>query len=385
MTDPRPWGSKGNSCGVISNLVRQSIEGRLARVNSEENRMKLRLGLVTAGADGPAIIALVQEAERLGFHSTWCGESYGVDAVTRLAWIGGQTTSIRLGSSILQVPARAPALSAMTAITLDRLTGGRFILGLGPSGPQVVEGWYGVPYGRPLTRMREYVAIVRSVLAREAPLTHQGRHYQIPYGGPGATGLGKPLKCIEHGRRNLPIYTAAVTPAGIGCAGEIADGVLPLIIDPERTDLIEPNVLAGMQRAGRAPDLQAFDIAPFVPVHVGDDLEACRRPVKEWLALYIGGMGARGKNFYNDYAVRLGYEAEAVRIQDLYLAGQKAQAAAAVPDRLVDAIALVGPPARIRDRVQVWKAAAQRGGVGTMILMKADVPALRLLAQCALG
>lgn len=347
--------------------------------------MALRLGLATAGADGPATIALVREAEQLGFDSTWCGESYGVDAVSRLAWLGGQTTRIRLGSSILQVPARAPALTAMTAITLDQLTGGRFILGLGPSGPQVVEGWYGVPYGKPLARLREYVAIVRAVLAREAPLTHQGEHYQIPYAGPGATGLGKPLKCIQHGRRDLPIYTAAVSPAGIACAGELADGVLPLLMDPERSDLIEPHVRAGMKRAGRNADLHAFDIAPFVPIHVGDDLDACRQPVKEWLALYIGGMGARGKNFYNDYAARLGYEGEAKQIQDLFLAGKKAQAAAAVPDKLVDTVALVGPPARIRDRLDVWKAAGRKGSVGTMILMKADVAALRLVAQSVLA
>jgi len=346
--------------------------------------MTLRLGLTTAGADGPAIIETVREAERLGFDSTWCGESYGVDAVTRLAWLGGQTTRIKLGSSILQVPARSPALTAMTAMTLDQLTGGRFILGLGPSGPQVVEGWYGVPYGKPLTRMREYVAIVRAVLAREAPLAHQGEHYQIPYKGPGATGLGKPLKSILHGRRDMQIYTAAVSPAGLACAGEVGDGVLPLLMDPERSDLIEPHVRAGMQRAGRAADFQKFDIAPFVPVVIGDDLDACRQPVKEWLALYIGGMGARGKNFYNDYAVRLSYEGEAAAIQDLYLGGKKREAAAVVPDRLVDTVALVGPPARIRDRLEAWKAAARRGSVGTMILMKADIAALRLVAECVL-
>jgi F420-dependent oxidoreductase-like protein len=347
--------------------------------------MTLRLGLTTAGADGPALIEVVREAERLGFDSTWCGESYGVDAVTRLAWLGGQTTRIKLGSSILQVPARSPALTAMTAMTLDELTGGRFILGLGPSGPQVVEGWYGVPYGKPLTRLRECIAIVRAVLAREAPLTHHGEHYQIPYSGPGSTGLGKPLKSILHGRRDLQIYTAAVSPAGLACAGEVGDGVLPLLMDPERADLIEPHVRAGMQRAGRTVDFQKFDIAPFVPVVIGDDLDRCRQPVKDWLALYIGGMGARGKNFYNDYAVRLGFEAAAATIQDLYLGGKKAEAAAAVPDRLVDSVALVGSPARIRDRLEAWKAAARRGRVGTMILMKADVAALRLVAECVLG
>lgn len=347
--------------------------------------MTLRLGLTTSGADGPALLTLVREAERLGFESTWCGESYGVDAVTRLAWLGGQTTRIKLGSSILQVPARSPSLTAMTAMTLDALTGGRFILGLGPSGPQVVEGWYGVPYGKPLTRLRECIAIVRAVLAREAPLTFQGEHYQIPYMGSGSTGLGKPLKCIQHGRRDMKIYTAAVSPAGLACAGEVGDGVLPLILDPERDDLIEPHVHKGMQCAGRTAATTRFDIAPFVPIHVGDDLAACRQPVKEWLALYIGGMGARGKNFYNDYALRLGYPAEAARIQDLFLMGKKDEAAAAVPDRLVDAVALVGSPDRIRDRLQVWKAAGQRGSVGTMILMKADIAALRLVAESVLG
>jgi F420-dependent oxidoreductase-like protein len=346
--------------------------------------MTLRLGLTTAGADGPALIELVREAERLGFDSTWCGESYGVDAVTRLAWLGGQTTRIKLGSSILQIPARSPAMAAMTAMTLDQLTGGRFILGLGPSGPQVVEGWYGVPYGKPLTRMREYIAIVRAVLARKAPLVHQGEHYQIPYAGPGATGLGKPLRAILHGRSDMLIYTAAVSPAGLALAGEVADGVLPLLMDPERPDLIEPHVRKGMERAGRPVDFRKFDIAPFVPVVIGDDLEQCRQPVREWLALYVGGMGARGRNFYNDYAVRLGYEGEAAAIQDLYLGGKKTEAAAAVPDRLVDSVALLGPPARIRDRLEAWKAAARRGSVGTLILKAADVAALRLAAECVL-
>ena len=347
--------------------------------------MTLRLGLTTGGADGPALIALVQEAERLGFDSTWCGETYGVDAVTRLAWLGGQTSRIKLGSSILQVPARTPALTAMTAITLDALTGGRFILGLGPSGPQVVEGWYGVPYGKPLTRLREYVEIVRAVLAREAPLKFEGEHYQIPYMGPGATKLGKPLKCIQHGRRDMKIYTAAISPAGLACAGEVGNGVLPLFMDPERDDLIEPHVKKGMQRAGRPVDFKQFDIAPFVPVHVGDDLAACRQPVKEWLALYVGGMGARGKNFYNDYVARMGYASEAAKIQDLFLGGKKAEAAAAVPDKLVDTVALVGPPARIRARLQVWKAAGERGSVGTLILMKTNSAGLRLVAEGVLG
>lgn len=256
-----------------------------------------------------------------------------------------------------------------------------FYLGLGPSGPQVVEGWYGVPYGKPLTRMREYITIVRAALARDAPLSFEGEHYQIPYTRAGSTGLGKPLKCIQHGRRDMKIFTAAISPAGLALAGEVGDGVLPLIMDPERDDLIEPHVKKGMQRAGKPQDFNHFDIAPFVAVHIGDDLAKCRQPVKEWMALYIGGMGARGKNFYNDYAVRMGYEAQAKKIQDLYLAGKKAEAAAAVPDKFVDTIALVGPPARIRERLQAWKAAGQRGSVGTLIVAKADIAGLRLVTE----
>ncbi len=343
--------------------------------------MSLRLGLTVGGAASAAQMELIHEAERLGFDSVWCGEAYGADAVSCLAWIGARTERIRIGSSILQVPARTPAMTAMTAMSLDQLTGGRFILGLGPSGPQVVEGWYGVPYGKPLTRMRECISIIRTILAREAPLTHQGEHYQIPYTGPGATGLGKPLKSILRGRRDLPIYTAAITPSGITFAGEIADGVLPLVLDPERTDIVEPHVLEGMRLAGRQPDLSKFDIAPYVPVRLGEDLAECRRPIKEWLALYIGGMGARGKNFYNNYARRLGYEAQASIIQDLYLEGRKAEAAAAVPDALIDAVSLVGTAARIRDRLGAWKEAGKRGGVGTMILMLGGKDELRLVAE----
>jgi F420-dependent oxidoreductase-like protein len=344
--------------------------------------MALRLGLNVGGAGSPQQMELILEAERLGFDSVWCGEAYGADAISCLAWIGARTQRIRIGSSILQVPARTPSMTAMSAMSLDQLTGGRFILGLGPSGPQVVEGWYGVAYGKPLTRMREYISIIRAILAREAPLTHQGEYYQIPYRGEGATGLGKPLKSILHGRRDLPIYTAAITPSGLAFAGEMADGVLPIVLDPERSDIIEPHVLEGMRRGGRPQDLSRFDIAPFVPLRMGDDLDECRRPIKEWLSFYIGGMGARGKNFYNDYARRLGFDAEAAAIQDLFLSGRKAEAAAAVPDALVDAVSLVGPAERIRERMGVWNAAARRGGVSTMILMFGSQDALRVVAQC---
>ncbi len=342
----------------------------------------IRLGLTTgySGAKYRLDLDLILEAERLGFDSVWTAEAYGSDAVSPLAYIAARTTRIRLGTAIMQMPARTPAMTAMTAMTLDALSGGRFILGLGPSGPQVVEGWHGVPYGKPLTRTREYVAILRQIFAREAPLEHKGVHYEIPYRGEAASGLGKPLKSILHGRADMEIYTASIGPKGIECSAEVADGLIPVWMNPERFDLFEPHLQAGFARAGGGKNLADFDIAPFVTCILGDDVEKCRMPVKGMLALYIGGMGARGKNFYNDYATRFGYEAEARRIQDLYLDGKKAEAMAAVPDRLVDEIALVGPPERIRDRLEAWKASPVR----TLLVGAGQPEALRTLAELAL-
>ncbi len=318
----------------------------------------MRLGLVTgySGAKLRVDIDLVRFAESLGFDSVWTAEAYGSDAVTPLAWIGAETTKIRLGTAIMQMPARTPAMTAMTAMSLDSLSGGRFILGLGPSGPQVIEGWHGVAYGKPLTRTREYVSIVRKILAREAPLEHKGEHYQIPYTGPGATGIGKPLKSILHGRSDLEIFTASITANGVRCSAEVADGLMPVWMNPERFDLFAEDLEAGFAEAGGGKSLAGFKIAPFVTCVMGDDLAKCRLPVKGMLALYIGGMGARRKNFYNDYATRLGYEEAAVKIQDLYLDGKKQEAMAQVPDRLVDEIALVGPRERIVERLAAWKA-----------------------------
>jgi len=346
----------------------------------------IRLGLL-AGYSGSTMsinLDLVLEAERLGFGSVWSAEAYGSDAVTPLGYLAAKTTRIKLGTAIMQMPARTPAMTAMTAMTLDGLSGGRFILGLGPSGPQVVEGWHGVAYGRPLTRTREYIAIIRKILAREAPVEFQGHHYQLPYRGPDASGLGKPLKSILHGRRDMKIYTAAISPNGMKCAGEVADGVFPVWMNPERFDLFKPHLEEGFAKAGGGKNLAAFDVAPFVSVVLGDDVERCRMPVKGMLALYIGGMGARDKNFYHDYARRLGYEAAAARIQDLYLDGKKAEAMAAVPDALVDDIALVGPAARIRERVEAWKEAGRNGHVGSMLLGTGQPEALRLLAELVL-
>ncbi len=327
----------------------------------------------------------VLEAERLGFDSAWTSEAYGSDAIAPAAWLLARTTRIKVGTAIIQMPARTPALAAMTAMTLDALSGGRFILGIGPSGPQVVEGWHGVPYGKPLLRTREYIEIIRKILARTEPLTHSGEHYQIPYTGPGATGLGKPLKSIMHGNPNLKIYTATIAPASIRNSAEVADGMFPIFMDPERFEMFEPHLAAGFAKAGNHKSLATYDMCPFVPVSRGDDLEAARLPIKRNLALYIGGMGAREKNFYNDYAKRLGHEAAAIHIQDAFLAGRKAEVVAAVPDALVDAIALVGPADRIRDRLQAWKEAGAKRHVHSMLLSSdIDAQTLRLIAEAVL-
>jgi F420-dependent oxidoreductase-like protein len=341
----------------------------------------MRLGYVAGYS--PSSIKLpmddILEAERLGYDSVWTSEAYGSDAVSPAAWILARTSRIKVGTAIMQMPARTPTCAAMTAMTLHGISGGRFLLGIGPSGPRVVEGWYGVPYGRPMTRTREYIDVIRQVVARKAPLEHQGHHYQIPYRGPDATGLGEPLKSILHGDPAMKIYTAAVTPAGLSTAAEVADGVFPIWLHPDRYDLIGPHVAAGMQAGKRTTT--DFDVAPFVPVVLGDDLSRCRQPVKENIALYVGGMGPRNRNFYTDYVARMGFEAEARLIQDHYLAGRKAEAVAAVPDKLVDSVALVGPADRIKASLAPWRALAADGRIGTLMVAGASAAALRLLAE----
>jgi len=342
----------------------------------------MRLGL-NMGYSGSALridVPLVQEADRLGFHSVWSAEAYGSDAVTTLTWVAALTKQIYVGTAIMQIPARTPTLTATTAITLDQLSGGRFLLGLGVSGPQVIEGWHGLPFGKPLARTREYVEIVRSVWRREKPVEFKGQYYQIPYAGSDATGLGKPLKSILHGRPDIPIYLAAIGPRNVALAAEIADGWLPIFFSPERLGVLRSSLDEGFARAGGGKSLAHFDIAPTVPVVVGDDVEACRATIKPRLALYVGGMGARGRNFYNDLVRRYGYEAAAKSIQDLYLAGKKDEAAAAVPDALVDEVALCGPKERIRERLQIWKSS----GVTTLICGVGQLEALRLMAELAL-
>ena len=342
--------------------------------------MRLGLNVGYSGARMRLDMNVITEADRLGLHSLWSAEAYGSDAVVPLAYIAARTERIHVASGIMQMPARTPAMTAMTAMTLDHLSGGRFICGLGVSGPQVVEGWHGVRYGKPLVRTREYVEILRAIWARERPLEHHGEHYDIPYGGPGASGLGKPLKSILHGRP-IPIYLAAIGPKSVAQAAVIADGWLPIFYSPYRAPKVyQPSLDEGFARAGGSKSAAAFDIAVTVTVVVGDDVQACIDRVKPQLALYIGGMGARGKNFYNDLACRYGFEDAAKRIQDLYLAGRKDEATAAAPNELADEVALCGPKARIRDRLAAWR----ESPVGTMILAVGQPEVVRLMAELVL-
>ena len=337
----------------------------------------MRLGLQLGYDDPFGAIALAQEADRLGFHSVWTSEAYGTDAVTPMAWIAATTERIAVGSAIMQMPARSPAATAATVATLDILSGGRVLLGLGTSGPQVAEGWHGQPWGKPLTRTREYVGIVRAILRREAPLEHHGEHYDIPYTGPGSTGLGKPLKLIVHpARSDVPVYLAAIGPKNVALAAEIADGWLPIFFSPERAAAVHgPALEEGFALRGGRP--AEWDLAPLVPVVLADDVQACRDFLKPMLALYVGGMGARGQNFYTRLAGRYGFEAEASEIQSHYLAGRKQDAAAAVPDALVDEIALVGDRARMGDRLAAWR----ESGATTLVLQARQPEALRTLAE----
>ena len=341
----------------------------------------MRLGLISgySGAKMSIPIDQIRDAESMGYESIWTAEAYGSDAVTPAAWILAQTTKMKVGTAIMQMPARSPAMTAMTAMSLAELSGGRFILGLGASGPQVVEGWHGVPYGKPVTRLKEYVQIVKQIIAREGPSTFDGQMYQLPYTGEGATGLGKPLKSILHCEEDVPIYAATITPTGVAAAAEVADGFFPVWMDPEQYSVFAEPIQKGFDAAGDK-DLTQFDIAPFVTVVMGDDVEQCMMPIRGSMALYIGGMGARDKNFYNDYAKRLGFEEAAVKIQDLYLAGRKDEAMAAVPAELIDACHLVGPADRIRERLQRWKAADANGQVSNMLLGCQQRDALEVVA-----
>jgi len=321
----------------------------------------------------------IKLAESLGYDSAWTAEAYGSDAVSPAAYILAQTEKIKVGTAIMQMPARSPACTAMTAMSLNQLSGGRFILGIGASGPQVAEGWHAQAYGRPVTRIKEYISIVRKIMEREEPVEHQGFHYSMPYAGEDGTGLGKPLKSILEADTSIPIYTASITPAGLKGSAEVADGVFPVWMNPERFDILEEGIMGGLEASGRS--LADYDVAPFVTCIVGDDVDMCRMPCKFAMALYIGGMGARNKNFYNDYAKKLGYEDAAIKIQDLYLDGKKDEAVAAVPDELVDACHLVGPKERIRERLQAWKEADKKNHVSSMLIGAMQPEALEVVAE----
>src|SRR5919205_581947 len=335
-------------------------------------KLGLNLGYAAPGTNPVELVPLVQHAEQLGFDSVWAAESWGTDAVTVLAWMAACTSRIKVGSAIMQIPGRSPANAAMTAATLDLLSGRRFLLGLGTSGPQVVEGWHGQPWGKPLGKTREYVEIVRAALRREV-VAHEGEHYRIPWDGPGATGLGKPLKLMLRPlRAEIPIYLAALGPKNVALAAEIADGWLPIFVAPERFD-----DAFGPSLADAPP---GFEIAATASVFVGDDVAALRGALRPHVALYVGGMGAKGRNFYNSLVRRYGWEEEAERIQELYLAGKQREAIAAVPDELVDAVALVGPKERIAERIEAWKETS----VTTLLLGSPQPEALDVLAELVL-
>lgn len=341
----------------------------------------MKLGLLS-GYSGKVVnldMAGIKRAEALGYDSVWTAEAYGSDAVTPATWMLAHTEKIKVGTAIMQMPGRSPACTAMTAMTLNQLSNGRFILGLGASGPQVVEGWHGVAYGRPVTRIKEYVQIVKKIMAREEPVTHEGFHYTLPYNGADGTGLGKPLKSILQADTEIPIYTASITPTGLAASAEVADGVFPIWMNPDRYDVLEGPIQKGLDKAGKT--LMEYDIAPFVTCIMGDDVDACRQPIKGNLALYIGGMGARDKNFYNDYCKKLGFEDAAIKIQDLFLSGKKDEAAAAVPDELVDAVHLVGPKEKIVERLQAWKKAGSNGYVSSMLIGAGQPEAIELIAS----
>src|ERR671916_1219070 len=323
-------------------------------------RLGLHVGYWGLGLTQEEQIALVREAESLGFDSVWAAEAYGSDTATVLAWIAAQTERIKIGSAIFQIPARSPAMTAMTAATLDGLSGGRMLLGIGTSGPQVAEGWHGQRFGKQLARTREYVDILRKALSRER-LVYEGETYRLPL----PDGPGKALKLtIAPVQEQIPIYIASIGPRNTELTGEIADGWLPIFFSPEHVGQARELLDEGASRAGRSLDDGNFDIAPGVNVCIDDDVDRARDQMRHFIALYVGGMGSREKNFYNHLVQRYGFEQAAREVQDLYLEGRKEEAAAALPDALIDAVSLCGPPDVVRERLAVFRAA----GVGTLLV-----------------
>ena len=317
----------------------------------------MKLGYHTGyWSSGPpaGVTDAIAQCEKLGFDSIWTAEAYGSDCLTPLAWWGASTSTVRLGTNILQISARTPAATAMAAMTLDHLSGGRFILGIGASGPQVVEGWYGQPYPKPLARTREYIEVIRAILKRDKPVTHEGEFYPLPY--PGGMNLGKPLKSTVHPlREDIPIFLGAEGPKNVALAAEIADGWLPMFFSPKTDDFYRAALAEGFARPGARRSFDDFEIPAFLPIVLHDDVEEAASFVKPSIALYIGGMGAKSMNFHADVFGRMGYPSEVEKIQELYLAGHKDEAIAAVPTALVEDIALIGPKAKIKDELQKWE------------------------------
>jgi F420-dependent oxidoreductase-like protein len=342
----------------------------------------LKLALNTgywAGGPPPGITESVAEAERLGFDSVWTAEAYGSDALTPLAWWGASTERLRLGTSIIQMSARQPAATAMAAMTMDHLSGGRFILGLGVSGPQVVEGWYGMPFAKPLARTREYVAIVRAIFRREGPVVFEGEHYRLPIAN--GTGLGKPLKSSIHPlREDIPIFLAAEGPKNVALAAEIADGWHALFFSPYSEELYRANLEEGFARDGARRSFDDFEVAAMVPFILHDDVEAAADMLRPMYALYFGGMGAKTQNFHANVPIRMGYEAEVRAIQELYLDGKKDEAAAKVPTELIEKLALIGPADKIRHDLEAWRESA-----ATTLMIAGDAALLRAAAELVLS
>jgi F420-dependent oxidoreductase-like protein len=343
----------------------------------------LKLGLNTgywAGGPPPGVSESIAEAERLGFDSIWTAEAYGSDCLTPLAWWGAGTQRIKLGTAIVQMSARQPAAAAMAAMTMDHLSGGRFILGLGVSGPQVVEGWYGMPFAKPLARTREYISILREIWARQGPVTAPGPHYPLPL--PDGTGLAKPLKSSIHPvREDIPIYLGAEGPKNIALCAELCDGWLAMLFSPSVYDeLYRPSLEEGFARAGARRSAADFEVCATVPMIVTDDLEQARNALRPFYALYFGGMGAKGTNFHANVPIRMGYEREVAEIQELYLSGKKDEAGAKIPAALIEQLSLIGPREKIRDDLAKW-----RESVVTTLLISGDAQTLRTAAELVLG
>ncbi len=343
---------------------------------------QLKLGLNTgywAGGPPVGVQESIAEAERLGFDSMWTAEAYGSDCLTPLAWWGASTSKIRLGTAIVQMSARQPAATAMAAMTMDLLSGGRFILGLGVSGPQVVEGWYGMPFAKPLARTREYIGILRDIWAREGPVTAEGEHYRLPL--PGGTGLAKPLKSSIHPlREDVPIFLGAEGPKNIALCAELCDGWLAMLFAPEQQDVYRGYLQEGFSRPGARRTLEDFEVNATVPFIVSDDVEQAADALRPFYALYFGGMGAKGTNFHANVAIRMGYEKEVDEIAGLYLEGKKEEAAAKVPRKLIEQMSLIGPKEKIREELERW-----RESIVTTLLISGDAATLRAAAELVLG